>query len=107
MSNAEAAAQELQAVAQELQMVRSQLQALSSQISEISITLDSLDSQDPDRPVYRAVGNLLLEVSDREALRVEIDASRIAFADHTSKVEERETSLVSQYEELVKSFESR
>ena len=37
----------------------------------------------------------------------ELDASRIAFADHSSKLEERETSLVSQYEELVKSFESR
>ena len=107
MSNPETAAQELQAVAQELQMVRSQLQALSSQISEISITLDSLDSQDPDRPVYRAVGNLLLEISDREALRVELDSSRVAFTEHSSKLEERESSLVSQYEELVKSFESR
>ena len=107
MSNPESAAQELQTVAQELQMVRSQLQALSSQISEITITLESLDSQDPDRPVFRAVGNLLLEVSDREALKSELITSRAAFTDHSSKLEERESSLVSQYEELVKSFESR
>ena len=72
MSDSEPTAQELQAVAQELQMVRSQLQALSSQISEISVTLESLESQDSDRPVYRAVGNLLLEVSDREALRLSL-----------------------------------
>ncbi len=107
MSESETAAQELQALAQELQMVRSQLQALSSQISEISITVESLDSQEPDRPVYRAVGNLLLEVSDRDALRSELEASRAAFTDHSSKLQERESSLVSQYEELVKSFESR
>ena len=107
MSDSEAAAQEIQAVAQELQMVRSQIQALSSQISEISITLESLDSQDSERPVYRAVGNLLLEVSDRDALRSELDQSRIAFIEHSSKLEERESNLVSQYEELVKSFESR
>ena len=60
MSDSEPTAQELQAVAQELQMVRSQLQALSSQISEISVTLESLESQDSDSPVYIAVGNLLL-----------------------------------------------
>ena len=107
MSNPESTAQELQTVAQELQMVRSQLQALSSQISEITITLESLDSQDPDRPVFRAVGNLLLEVSDREVLKSELIASRTAFTDHSSKLEERESSIVSQYEELVKSFESR
>lgn len=107
MSDSEAITQELQAVAQELQMVRSQLQALSSQISEISVTLESLESQDSERPVYRAVGNLLLEVSDREALRSELDESRIAFIDHSSRLEERESTLVSQYEELVKSFETR
>ena len=107
MSDSEAITQELQAVAQELQMVRSQLQALSSQISEISVTLESLESQDSERPVYRAVGNLLLEVSDREALKSELDESRIAFIDHSSRLEERESTLVSQYEELVKSFETR
>ena len=107
MSDSETITQELQAVAQELQMVRSQLQALSSQISEISVTLESLESQDSERPVYRAVGNLLLEVSDREALRSELDESRIAFIDHSSRLEERESTLVSQYEELVKSFETR
>ena len=107
MSDSEAITQELQAVAQELQMVRSQLQALSSQISEISVTLESLESQDSERPVYRAVGNLLLEVSDREALRSELDESRIAFIDHSARLEERESTLVSQYEELVKSFETR
>ncbi|MAQ57241.1 MAG: prefoldin subunit [Candidatus Thalassarchaeum sp.] len=107
MSDPEATAQELQALAQELQMVRSQVQAISSQISEISMTLESLDSQNPSRPVYRAVGNLLLEVDDRDALRAELEDSRTAFVEHSSILEERESNLVSQYEELVKSFESR
>ena len=107
MSDSDPTAQELQAVAQDLQMVRSQLLALSSQISEISVTLESLESQDSNRRVYRAVGNLLLEVSARAALRSELDESRTAFIDHSSMLEERESSLVSQYEELVKSFETR
>ena len=107
MSDTEATAQELQALAQELQMVRSQVQALSSQISEISLTLESLESQNPNRPVYRAVGNLLLEVDDRDALKTELMDSRTAFVEHSSILEDRESNLVSQYEELVKSFESR
>ena len=107
MSDVEASAQELQTLAQELQMVRSQMQAISSQISEISMTMESLDSQDPSRPVYRAVGNLLLEVDDRDALRNELEDSRTAFVEHSSILEERESNLVTQYEELVKSFESR
>ena len=107
MSESEATAQELQALAQELQLVRSQIQALSSQISEISITVEALDTQDLNRPVYRAVGNLLLEVEDRDALTTELEDSRNAFVEHSAKLEERESNLVSQYEELVKSFENR
>ena len=107
MSDVESSAQELQTLAQELQMVRSQMQAISSQISEISMTVESLDSQNPSRPVYRAVGNLLLEVDDRDALRTELEDSRTAFVEHSSILEERESNLVTQYEELVKSFESR
>ena len=107
MSESESTAQELQALAQELQLVRSQIQALSSQISEITITVEALDTQDSNRPVYRAVGNLLLEVEDRDALRTELEDSRNAFVEHSAKLEDRETSLVSQYEELVNSFENR
>ena len=48
--------QDLQGVAQELQLIRSQLQAITAQVNEISLTIEALESQDPSRPVYRAVG---------------------------------------------------
>ena len=79
MTESDVTAQDLQAVAQELQLTRSQLQAVSAQVNEISLTLEALASQDPSRPVFRAVGNLLLEVDDRQSLTDELDESKSAF----------------------------
>ncbi len=61
--------EEIQSIARELQMVRSQIQSLSSQVSEFSITIDALGSQEPDRPVYRSLGNILRLIEREEALR--------------------------------------
>ena len=51
---------DFQALVQELQLVRNQIQTVSTQVNEISLTLESLSNQDSERPVFRAVGNLLL-----------------------------------------------
>ena len=74
--------EEIQSIARELQMVRSQIQSLSSQVSEFSITIDALGSQEPDRPVYRSLGNILLEVGDRESLLSELRGSKDAVEEH-------------------------
>nr|AIE92838.1 prefoldin, beta-like subunit [uncultured marine group II/III euryarchaeote AD1000_28_D03] len=99
--------QDLQGVAQELQLVRSQLQAITAQVNEISLTIEALETQDSSRPVYRAVGNLLLEVDDRETLANELGESMSTFESHVGRLAERESALVSQYEEMAKSFESQ
>ena len=99
--------QDLQGVAQELQLIRSQLQAITAQVNEISLTIEALEGQDPSRPVYRAVGNLLLEVDDREALANELGESMSTFDSHAGRLVERESALVLQYEEMAKSFESQ
>ena len=99
--------QDLQGVAQELQLVRSQLQAITAQVNEISLTIEALESQDLSRPVYRAVGNLLLEVDDREALANELGESMLTFESPAGRLVERASALVSQYEEMAKAFESQ
>jgi len=99
--------QQMQSVVQELQSTRSQLQAIASQINEISLTLNALSSQDEKRPVFRAVGNLLLEVDDRDALADELGESKVAFETHLGKLVERESDLVSRYEEMIESFEDQ
>ncbi len=99
--------QDLQGVAQELQLIRSQLQAVTAQVNEIALTIEALEAQDPSRPVYRAVGNLLLEVEDRNNLAKELGESKSTFDTHAGRLAERESALVAQYEEMTKSFESQ
>ena len=107
MTKTDLTAQDLQTIAQELQLTRSQLQAVSAQVNEISLSLEALASQDSSRPVFRAVGNLLLEVDDRQALADELDVSKSAFESHAGRLTDRESTLVSQYEEMAKAFEAQ
>ena len=73
----------------------------------IALTIEALEAQDPSRPVYRAVGNLLLEVEDRNNLAKELGESKSTFDTHAGRLAERESALVTQYKEMTKSFESQ
>tara|TARA_B100000900_G_scaffold390782_1_gene384801 strand:+ start:1017 stop:1325 length:309 start_codon:yes stop_codon:yes gene_type:complete len=95
--------QDVQLLAQELQLSRNQIQTVSTQINELSLTLESLSKQDKNRPVFRAVGNLLLEVEDRDALITELSASKETFSSHLERMIERENELRKQYESAVNS----
>ena len=97
--------QDLQALVQELQLSRNQIQTVSTQINEISLTLESLSKQDKNRPVFRAVGNLLLEVDDRDELVKELSLSKDTFESHLQRMVERENELRSQYDSVVSSME--
>ena len=98
---------ELQKIVQELQIIRGQIQTFSSQSSEYSLTIDSLKSQSPEKTVYKSVGNLLLEVSNRKELLDELSESKLNIEDHLKLLIEREESLREKYEELVVVFESQ
>jgi len=96
---------DFQALVQELQLARNQIQTVSTQVNEISLTLESLSNQDSERPVFRAVGNLLLEVDDRKQLIKELSESKVTFEAHLQRMLERETELRAQYEKVIDSIE--
>ena len=96
--------QDIQALVQELQLARNQIQTVSTQINEISLTLESLSKQDKNRPVFRAVGNLLLEVDDRDDLVKELSLSKETFESHLQRMVERENDLRTQYDAAVSSM---
>ena len=77
---------ELQKIVQELQIIRGQIQTFSSQSSEYSLTIDSLESQSPEKTVYKSVGNLLLEVSNRKELLDELSESKLNIEDHLKQM---------------------
>ncbi|MDP6328555.1 MAG: prefoldin subunit [Candidatus Thalassarchaeaceae archaeon] len=97
--------QDIQALVQDLQLSRNQIQTVSTQINEITLTLESLSKQDKNRPVFRAVGNLLLEVDDRDELVKELSASKETFESHLERMVERENELRAQYDSVVSSLE--
>jgi|TARA_B100000965_G_scaffold218459_1_gene182819 prefoldin beta subunit len=97
--------QDIQALVQELQLSRNQIQTVSTQINEITLTLESLSKQDKNRPVFRAVGNLLLEVDDRDELVKELSTSKETFESHLERMVERENELRTQYDSVVSSLE--
>jgi len=96
--------QDIQALVQELQLSRNQIQTVSTQINEISLTLESLSKQEKNRPVFRAVGNLLLEVDDRDDLVRELSMSKETFESHLQRMVERENELRTQYDSAVSSM---
>ena len=101
----EVSTEEIQSLARELQILRNQIQTISSQFSEYGITIESLSKQDPGRPVYRSLGNILLEVDDRDSLESELKDAQEALNEHLGRLVEREESIRKRYEEMVASFE--
>jgi len=101
----EVTAEDIQAIAREMQHIRSQIQTVSSQISEYGVTIDALESQDPDRPVYRSFGNILLEVDDLDSLSGGIRESKEALESHLNRLSERESELRKEYERIAEAFE--
>ncbi|MBI87829.1 MAG: hypothetical protein CMB67_02215 [Euryarchaeota archaeon] len=99
-------AEEIQSLARELQLVRNQIQTASSQVSEYGITIEALVNQDPERPVFRSLGNILLEVEDRDSLTSELGEAKNSLEDHLNRLIEREDNLREQYEEKASLFES-
>lgn len=97
--------QQIQSLVQELQMVRGQIQSLTSQFNEISLTIEALASQDEERSVYRALGGILLEVDDRDALKVDLVASRDTIESHLKTLSTREEEIRAEYAEAVESQE--
>ncbi len=97
--------EDIQSLARELQSLRGQIQSISSQCSEYGITIESLSEQDPDKSVYRSLGNILLEVDDRDSLLEELKSAEKALTEHLSRLAEREESIREKYEEMAAQFE--
>ena len=89
--------QQLQSIVQELQIIRGQIQSLTAQFNEVSLTIEALNNQSPDRSVYRALGGVLLEVEDRESLANDLASTKETLEIHLGNLNEREEELRDQY----------
>ena len=97
--------QQLQSLVQELQLLRGQIQSLTSQFNEISLTIEALKEQLPEKAVYRALGGVLLEVEDRDSLSSDLESSKETIESHLQSLSARESELIAQYNEASESPE--
>ena len=97
--------QQLQSLVQELQLLRGQIQSLTSQFNEISLTIEALKEQLPEKAVYRALGGVLLEVEDRDSLSDDLESSKETIEAHLQSLGARESELIAQYNEASESPE--
>ncbi|GIS49681.1 MAG: prefoldin subunit [Candidatus Thalassarchaeum sp.] len=97
--------QQLQSLVQELQLLRGQIQSLTSQFNEISLTIEALKEQLPEKAVYRALGGVLLEVEDRDSLSNDLESSKETIESHLQSLSARESELIAQYNEASESPE--
>ena len=97
--------QQLQSLVQELQLLRGQIQSLTSQFNEISLNIEALKEQLPEKAVYRALGGVLLEVEDRDSLSDDLESSKETIEAHLQSLGARESELIAQYNEASESPE--
>ena len=97
--------QQLQSLVQELQLLRGQIQSLTRQFNEISLTIEALKEQLPEKAVYRALGGVLLEVEDRDSLSNDLESSKETIESHLQSLSARESELIAQYNEASESPE--
>ena len=95
----------LQQTAQDIQSLRQQTANIASQLREFQTTVEALEEQADDKAVYRQIGGVLLEVSDRKSLKLELEQSIETLSEHLERLGSKERELRQVYDELVKSVE--
>mgnify|MGYP001165070883 CR=1 FL=1 len=97
----------LNGILQELQFIKQQVASVKNQISELEGTKKALTEQSEKHAVYRQVGTILLEVSDRGNLSEEIDNTKVTLETHLARLESKENELQVDYEEILKSIDQQ
>ena len=90
--------EQLQMVVAEVQAARQQVSSVRAQVLEG--TVEAVKNQPADLSLHRQLGGVLIEVSDRDALVVELTETLAALRVHLERFTEREKQLVQTYDEL-------
>jgi prefoldin beta subunit len=89
-----------QQLQQQLQVLGTQRIQLDGKLREVTSTIEELERAPADTPIYRSTGSLLLRVSDREALRKELEEQKETLEIRVNSIKKQEKSLGDRYEQL-------
>lgn len=102
---------QLQTLQQQLKVALQQRSQMEFQVKESERALEELGSADPETPVYRAVGNLLVKTAGRDdvkkKLEEDLESLKIrlkSFEKQEGRIKEKATELQSKLQAALKNL---
>lgn len=91
---------QFQQLQQNLQVIATQRLQLEARLREIDATLNEFERLKEDATIYRNIGNLLVKVEDKAALKKELEEQKETLSIRVKTLEKQEKSLGDRYERL-------
>ena len=98
-------AQALQMVVAEVQNARQQVAQINAQVRELEGTIAAVDSQPEDLALHRQMGAVLVEVEDREQLKLDLESTLEQLKEALKTISAKEAELISTYDQLKATLE--
>ena len=98
-------AQALQMVVAEVQNARQQVAQINAQVRELEGTIAAVDSQPEDLALHRQMGAVLVEVEDREQLKLDLISTLEQLKEALKTISAKEAELISTYDQLKATLE--
>ena len=97
--------EQLQVVVSEVQAARSQVANFNAQLNELELTISAVKDQPEGYSLHKNMGNVLIEVSDKEHLVEELESQLDILRDAVIRISEKEAKLMESYELLKQQIE--
>lgn len=97
-------AQQLQ---QQLQMIMSQKQQLEAKSKDLERALDEINRIEGETPVYKEVGEILVQVEDKEELISELEDDKESTDVRLKSLKSKEEKLRDQFKEIQEKLSSQ
>ena len=102
---------QFQQIQQQLQMVATQRVQLEAQSKELEKAIEILDKSQPDVPVYRSVGSILVKGENRDKVKAELEEQKETAGVRIKTLERQESHLRERLgnlqQQLTKAFGSK
>ncbi|MBX8631228.1 MAG: prefoldin subunit beta [Thermoplasmata archaeon] len=89
-----------QQLQQQIQVIASQRYQLEAQLKELTRAIEELNRLEPDAPIYKNVGSLMLRVKDRESVVKELTEQKETLDIRVKTVERQEKHLRERYQSI-------
>ena len=97
--------EQLQVVVSEVQAARAQVANFNAQLNELEMTIESVKQQPEGSSLHKNLGNVLIEVTDKDKLISELENQLLILKDAVVRIGEKEAQLMQSYELLKKEIE--